>query len=256
MSMERLLPVLSLLVALAALGIALTSRRSSGSSRRRSSSEPGPGGGAGSSMWHPPGASQQVVDGTMVTWDAHDRLVKEVQALREQVVSIADRLTDQEKLIFELRQRSGSPSTPSGSSGSSGWGGGAPPRGGGRDELGFYTGGEVSLEPASARGLAELVPTPANGRPVELRDGAVVLSRSLASVAVLVEEGAGQGSLYVNDQVEIDHMALERWSTFFDFGAGKPYQRYRTERPATVAWDPVAGRGDLREPGRARSLSS
>ena len=81
------------------------------------------------------------------------------------------------------------------------------------------------------------------GRPVELENGVLVPSRSLAAIGSLVVDGAdGDARLYLNDAVEIDHLALGRWSTYFDFQHGQPYRRYRTVRPAMIDWNETASR--------------
>lgn len=100
----------------------------------------------------------------------------------------------------------------------------------------------------------ESPPPPPAGQPVELDGGVVVLSRSLAALATVVEDGRGGALLYLNETVEIDHMALERWADFFDFSGGRAYARYRTDSPAVLSWDRAQSRGTLARRGAAHSL--
>jgi hypothetical protein len=93
------------------------------------------------------------------------------------------------------------------------------------------------------------------GQLVELRDGIVVPSRSLAAMGSLVlGEGGAPASLYLNESVEIDHLAWDRWSEYFDFGDGNPYQRYRTVEPSRINWDASAEQGYLLMRGKAEAL--
>lgn len=93
------------------------------------------------------------------------------------------------------------------------------------------------------------------GKAVDLRDGSIVGSRALAAPAFLIpDEGDEASLLYLNEDVEVDHLALERWSQYFDFGAGAAYHRYRTVEPARVEWNASAERGRLVAPGKAEVL--
>lgn len=93
------------------------------------------------------------------------------------------------------------------------------------------------------------------GRAVDLRDGSIVGSRALAAPAFLVpDQGDEAALLYLNEDVEVDHLALERWAEYFDFGAGAAYRRYRTVEPARVEWNDSAERGRLLSPGKAEVL--
>lgn len=126
---------------------------------------------------------------------------------------------------------------------------------------------EAEIQRVGAAGVApaeEATPTPTGderprrgdrGRAVDLRDGSIVGSRALAAPAFLVPgEGDEAALLYLNEDVEVDHLALERWSEYFDFGAGAAYRRYRTVEPARVEWNGSAERGRLLSPGKAEVL--
>ena len=96
----------------------------------------------------------------------------------------------------------------------------------GGDELNGSDGSTVA--PSVARNRSEM-----GGQPVEIRDGLIVPSRSLAAVGSLVPgTGASPALLYLNETVEIDHLSQNRWAQFFDFGGGEPYRRYRTVEPS------------------------
>lgn len=169
-----------------------------------------------------PSQPRQVVDGSVVSRGEHDQLMKRVLDLSAE--------------LRDLRESVEAADAPEPVSATL-------PRTAGTD------GGYRRTEPEpgySAR--------PPAGQPVELYDGGVVPSRSLTPVATLVEQGSGRALLYLNEQVEIDHMALEKWSEFFDFRGGGAYARYRSDPPAELNWDPGAGRGTLVTRGTARNL--
>lgn len=93
------------------------------------------------------------------------------------------------------------------------------------------------------------------GKPVDIRDGVIVPSRSLAAVGSLLIESAGETArLYVNESVEIDHLAKQHWSEYFDFGTGEPYRRYRTLEPSRVRWSGLKEEGRLIERGRVEAI--
>jgi hypothetical protein len=98
-------------------------------------------------------------------------------------------------------------------------------------------------------------PAAAGGLPVEIRDGLIVPSRSLAATGSLVPgEGATPALLYLNESVEIDHLSHNRWSEYFDFGGGEPYRRYRTVEPSRIDWNPATEQGRLIEHGRVEAV--
>jgi hypothetical protein len=98
-------------------------------------------------------------------------------------------------------------------------------------------------------------PLSANGRPVDIEDGSLVASRSLAAVGSLVAPaGSGEARLYINPDVLIDEFAFRKWSSWFTFGGGRPNRRYRTVQPSVVSWDEVAGRGTITKRGVAEEM--
>ena len=112
----------------------------------------------------------------------------------------------------------------------------------------------VSLSEPSTREASSQSPA-ARGQPVDLRDGTVVLSRSLAATGSLVlGEGDAPALLYLNESVEIDHLSRDRWSQYFDFGNGDPYRRYRTVEPSRVDWNAALQQGQLLERGRVEAV--
>lgn len=93
------------------------------------------------------------------------------------------------------------------------------------------------------------------GQAVDLREGMVVPSRALAAPGFLVVGGADEAALlYLNEEVEIDHLAWDRWVQFFDFGGGEPYRRYRTVQPSRVEWSAAAEQGRLLSRGKAEEV--
>ncbi|HEX6749026.1 MAG TPA: hypothetical protein VF092_17135 [Longimicrobium sp.] len=103
--------------------------------------------------------------------------------------------------------------------------------------------------------MVDLGGTEPGGRGVDLEGGQLVLSRSLEAVATLAGGGDGRPArLSLNESIEIDHMALDRWKEFFDFEGGAAYRRYRTTKAALVDWNESAGRGRLIEKGVAKQL--
>jgi hypothetical protein len=95
-----------------------------------------------------------------------------------------------------------------------------------------------------------------SGRPVEFDGEDLRLSRSLSALGSLVVSDGGESgaSVFLNDQIQIDHVAYERWSTLFELRGGGPYARYRTVKPAAVEWNEEAGRGRLVSRGVAEVL--
>ncbi len=94
--------------------------------------------------------------------------------------------------------------------------------------------------------LRELAPAwspGGDGRPVEVRDGTLVISHSLPPAAYAVPEGQGRARVFLNDSVEINEFALPKWEAFFEMRGARPYATYRTVRPAEVTWDAGAERG-------------
>jgi hypothetical protein len=90
-------------------------------------------------------------------------------------------------------------------------------------------------------------------RPVEYDGVDLRLSRSLSALGSLVasRDPDGQANLFLNEKIQIDHVAFERWSHLFEFRGGGAYARYRTVNPALVEWNEGAGTGKLVSRGLA-----
>jgi hypothetical protein len=91
-------------------------------------------------------------------------------------------------------------------------------------------------------------------QPVEIRDGALVRSRSLPPAAYVSPSGAGQARVYLNPDVQMTEISLPKWEAFFDLQGGRTYTAYRTTRPAEVRWDEGEGRGELVSKGLAEAI--
>jgi hypothetical protein len=89
---------------------------------------------------------------------------------------------------------------------------------------------------------------------VEIRDGALVRSRSLPPAAYVSPSGAGQARVYLNPDVQMTEISLPKWEAFFDLQGGRTYTAYRTTRPAEVRWDEGEGRGELVSKGLAEAI--
>jgi hypothetical protein len=89
---------------------------------------------------------------------------------------------------------------------------------------------------------------------VEIRDGALVRSRSLPPAAYVSPSGAGQARVYLNPDVQMTEISLPKWEAFFDLQGGRTYTAYRTTRPAEVRWDEGEGRGELISKGLAEAI--
>jgi hypothetical protein len=89
---------------------------------------------------------------------------------------------------------------------------------------------------------------------VEIRDGALVRSRSLPPAAYVSPSGGGQARVYLNADVQMTEISLPKWEAFFDLQGGRTYTAYRTTRPAEVRWDEGEGRGDLISKGLAEAI--
>jgi hypothetical protein len=91
-------------------------------------------------------------------------------------------------------------------------------------------------------------------QPVEVRDGVLVVSRSLPPAGYLSAAGSGPARVYLNADVQLTEFSLPKWAAFFDLQGAKPYAAYRTRRPAEVTWDEAAGRGELVSKGQAEAI--
>lgn len=91
-------------------------------------------------------------------------------------------------------------------------------------------------------------------RPVEIRDGVLVVSRSLPPAGYVSATGSGQAQVYLNADVQLTEFSLPKWAAFFELQGAKPYAAYRTRRPAEVRWDEGAGCGELISKGTAEAI--
>ncbi|HEX5872340.1 MAG TPA: hypothetical protein VFY65_18050, partial [Longimicrobium sp.] len=103
-----------------------------------------------------------------------------------------------------------------------------------------------ALEPAWSPGPGD--------QPVEIRDGVLVVSRSLPPAGYVSAGGSGQARVYLNADVPLTEFSLPKWATFFELQGARPYAAYRTRRPAEVRWDEAAGRGELVSRGLAEAI--
>lgn len=91
-------------------------------------------------------------------------------------------------------------------------------------------------------------------QPVEVRDGVLVVSRSLPPAGYLSVAASGEARVYLNAEVQLTEFSLPKWSAFFDLEGARAYAAYRTRRPAAVRWDEGAGRGELISKGLAEAM--
>ena len=114
--------------------------------------------------------------------------------------------------------------------------------------------GADSLWPPSAAPAAPSWSAGPADQAVEIRDGALVRSRSLPPAAYVSPSGAGQARVYLNPDVQMTEISLPKWEAFFDLQGGRTYTAYRTTRPAEVRWDEGEGRGELVSKGLAEAI--
>lgn len=93
-----------------------------------------------------------------------------------------------------------------------------------------------------------------SARPVEVRDGVLVLSQLLPPAAYAEPAGYDRARVFLRDLVELNEFALPKWEAFFEMRGARPYAAYRTVRPAEVVWDAAAGRGTPLTPGVAEAV--
>lgn len=109
--------------------------------------------------------------------------------------------------------------------------------------------------PGSEWGIGEPGWSPGPGdQPVEVRDGALVVSRSLPPAGYLSVAPSGEARVYLNADVQLTEFSLPKWAAFFDLQGAKAYAAYRTRRAAEVRWDEGAGRGELVRKGLAEAI--
>lgn len=118
-----------------------------------------------------------------------------------------------------------------------------------------------ATEPRDGRGpdfgtSSTAASSPIPGRAVELDNGVLIVSRSLAAVGLLVAPShGGEAQLYLNPEVQIDEFSLDAWRVWFDFDFPRANQFFRTVSPAVVAWNEAAGRGELIARGTAEVVT-
>jgi hypothetical protein len=108
-------------------------------------------------------------------------------------------------------------------------------------------------EPAWSMGEPAWSPGPGD-QPVEVRDGVLVVSRSLPPAGYLSVTASGEARVYLNADTPLTEFSLPKWAAFFELPEGKAYAAYRTRRPATVRWDEGTGRGELISKGLAEAI--
>ncbi len=91
-------------------------------------------------------------------------------------------------------------------------------------------------------------------QPVEVRDGVLVISRSLPPAGYLSITASGEARVYLNADTPLTEFSLPKWAGFFELPENKAYAAYRTRRPATVRWDEGTGRGELISKGLAEAI--
>ncbi|HST58940.1 MAG TPA: hypothetical protein VLK84_09635 [Longimicrobium sp.] len=91
-------------------------------------------------------------------------------------------------------------------------------------------------------------------QPVEVRDGVLVVSRSLPPAGYLSITPSGEARVYLNADTPLTEFSLPKWAAFFELPEGKAYAAYRTRRPAAVRWDEATGRGELISKGLAEAI--
>ena len=167
-----------------------------------------------------------------------DRHAQQVQALRTEVRQRMDAL---EGRLVEAERRASAPRRD-------------PPRDQPRPAPYETEVAGVETYGVPLRDLAPVANPGASGRPVEVRDGALVISHSLPPAAYAVPEGQGRARVFLNESVEINEFALPKWEAFFEMRGARPYATYRTVRPAEVSWDAAAERGSPLNTGVAEAV--
>jgi len=117
---------------------------------------------------------------------------------------------------------------------------------------GFVAGASGSEAPPSAPQAAAAASEP--GTPVDFDGRAVRVSRALSHLGSLHAAADGRWLLYLNPDVEVNHVAYAEWSKIFEL-RGAAYARYRTLTPAAIDWNAAAGEGTMTERGVAEAIA-
>lgn len=130
-----------------------------------------------------------------------------------------------------------------------------PPRGQDHGGYGAYDAGMYGADTLGQLPAQEPAWSPGPGdQPVEIREGVLVVSRSLPPAGYVSASGSGQARVYLNAEVPLTEFSLPKWAAFFDLQGARPYAAYRTRRPAEVRWDEASGRGELISKGMAEAI--
>lgn len=112
-----------------------------------------------------------------------------------------------------------------------------------------------SIDPPAQPVAPEPAPRAPSGDAVEFDGEVLSLSRSLNALGLLERGGSGDAALlYLNPEVEVDHIVREKWASLFAFNGGRSYVRYRTVHPARVRWDEGTQTGVPVSPGVAEVI--
>lgn len=211
---------------------------------------PRPDSGHGSGQGNGPGMPSLPEQKALLTAANHLREAMEKQArqMEELRTFWSRRLDELDRKIAALAapqpQASGSPSYPQ------------PGQDYGRGYAAPYDSGMYGAEsPGMQLPALEAAWGPGPGdQPVEIRDGVLVVSRSLPPAGYVSAGGSGQARVYLNADVPLTEFSLPKWAAFFELQGARPYAAYRTRRPAEVRWDEGAGRGELISKGLAEAI--
>jgi hypothetical protein len=225
-------------------------------------SDHGQGAGGGTSA--PVGDQRALLTAANGVREALERQTREIQELRtfwsKRLDELNGRIAELPRVPVQL-PRDGPEAGSGRGQGLEGGGSRGGYGGGGYGGGGYGAGGAFDAEMYGAGSLGASAPLaepawyPGPGdQPVEVRDGALILSRSLPPPAYVSATAAGQGRVYLNADVQLSEFSLPKWAEFFELRGAKPYAAYRTLRPAVVRWEEGMGRGDLIEKGVAEAI--
>lgn len=189
-----------------------------------------------------------------------DRQAREIGELRASVAQRFDAVNGKLADLAKKQARQHRDATPTGRGGDGPSGYGAGGYGAAVDSGSWDGPSALPLDGGTwgadaARPLSEPAWSPGPGdQPVEVRDGVLVVSRSLPPAGYVAATGGGQARVYLNADVPVSEFALPKWAVFFDLEGARPYAMYRTRRPAEVRWDAGQGRGELISKGLAEAI--